>query len=70
VGAAGLSLGYSVGFVIVIMGSLQLFTESTVTAVLPLAMHPTMRNVGRLLGLWATNRNANIGRELVDQSLS
>jgi formate/nitrite transporter FocA (FNT family) len=54
------SLGYSVGFVIVIMGNLQLFTENTVTAVLPLATHPTMRNVGRLLRLWAAVFTANM----------
>jgi formate/nitrite transporter FocA (FNT family) len=58
------SLGYSVGFVIVIMGNLQLFTENTVTAVLPLATHPTTRNVGRLLRLWATVFTANMAGTL------
>lgn len=58
------SLGYSVGFVIVIMGNLQLFTENTVTAVLPLATHPTMRNVGRLLRLWAAVFTANMAGTL------
>ncbi len=46
-------LGYSVGFVIVILGNLQLFTENTVTAVLPIATHPTLRNIRRLARLWA-----------------
>lgn len=45
-------LGYPVGYVIVIMGRLQLFTESTVTAVLPVASAPTWRNLGRLSRLW------------------
>ena len=45
-------LGYTTGFLIVIMGHLQLFTESTITAVLPLATHPTWRNVMRLGRLW------------------
>lgn len=54
------SLGYTVGFVIVILGKLQLFTESTVTAVLPLATHPTFRNLGRLLRLWAIVFTANM----------
>jgi formate/nitrite transporter FocA (FNT family) len=54
------SLGYSVGFVIVIMGNLQLFTESTVTAVLPLATHPTGRNLVRLLRLWGAVFVANM----------
>jgi len=47
------AFGYSVGFVIVILGNLQLFTENTVTAVLPVATHPTLRNLRRLLRLWA-----------------
>lgn len=54
------SLGYTVGFVIVIMGNLQLFTETTVTAVLPLATHPTARNLGRLLRLWLAVSAANM----------
>lgn len=45
-------LGYPVGYLIVIMGRLQLFTESTVTAVLPLATAPTLNNLGRLSRLW------------------
>jgi formate/nitrite transporter FocA (FNT family) len=53
-------LGYTVGFVIVILGNLQLFTESTVTAVLPLATHPTWRSAGRLLRLWAAVFIANM----------
>lgn len=47
------AFGYSVGFVIVILGNLQLFTENTVTAVLPVATHPTLRNLRRLMRLWA-----------------
>ena len=47
------ALGYPIGFVIVILGNLQLFTENTVTAVLPLATHPTWRNAWRLARLWA-----------------
>lgn len=60
------SLGYTVGFVIVIMGNLQLFTETTVTAVLPVATHPTARNLGRMLRLWIAVFAANmIGTFLV-----
>lgn len=54
------SLGYTVGFVIVVMGKLQLFTEDTVTAVLPLASNPTLRNLGRLGRLWITVFLANM----------
>ena len=53
-------LGYTVGFVIVILGNLQLFTESTVTAVLPLATNPSARNLARLLRLWSAVFVANM----------
>ncbi len=59
------SLGYTVGFVIVVMGNLQLFTETTVTAVLPLATHPTVRNLYRLGRLWAAVFLANMIGTLV-----
>ena len=54
------AIGYTVGFVLVILGNLQLFTENTVTAVLPLATHPTLRNLGRMLRLWAAVLIANM----------
>lgn len=59
------SLGYSVGFVVVIMGNLQLFTETTVTAVLPLAAHPSLRNLGRLMRLWSAVLAANMAGTLL-----
>lgn len=46
------SLGYTLGYLVVILGGLQLFTENTVTAVLPVATDPGRRNVIRLLRLW------------------
>jgi formate/nitrite transporter FocA (FNT family) len=58
-----------VGFVIVILGKLQLFTESTVTAVLPLATHPTARNFGRLLRLWSVVFVANMAGTLFVSAL-
>ncbi|PNU05585.1 formate/nitrite transporter family protein [Novosphingobium guangzhouense] len=45
-------LGYPIGYVIVVMGRLQLFTESTVTAVLPVAASPSLDKFGRLARLW------------------
>jgi formate/nitrite transporter FocA (FNT family) len=59
------ALGYTVGFVIVIIGNLQLFTETTVTAVLPLATHPSGRNLWRLLRLWVTVFLANMAGTLL-----
>lgn len=53
-------LGYSVGFVIVILGSQQLFTENTLTPIVPLLAERSrtvLRNVARL---WATVLAANL----------
>jgi formate/nitrite transporter FocA (FNT family) len=47
-----LALGYSSGFIVVIAGRMQLFTESTITAVLPLATTPCWTNLWRTLRLW------------------
>lgn len=47
------SLGYTFGFIIVIMARQQLFTENTVTAVLPVMQNPTWKNSGLLLRLWS-----------------
>jgi formate/nitrite transporter FocA (FNT family) len=57
--------GYSIGFVIVILGNLQLFTENTITAVLPLATHPTRRNLGRLARMWSAVCLANLAGTLL-----
>ena len=57
--------GYSIGFVIVILGNLQLFTENTVTAVLPVATHPTLRNLGRLMRLWSVVLTGNLAGTLL-----
>lgn len=45
-------LGYSVGFLVVILARQQLFTENTLTAVLPLMTHPRLETLARLLRLW------------------
>lgn len=46
------SLGYCAGFLAVILARQQLFTENTLTAVLPVMSKPTLNNVVRLLRLW------------------
>lgn len=46
-------LGYSLGFLIVILGRMQLFTEHTMVAVLPLAMDTNRRNFVRTSRLWS-----------------
>ena len=47
------SLGYPFGFVVVILARQQLFTENTLTAVLPVMTAPNLPAFGRLLRLWA-----------------
>ena len=47
------SFGYCAGFLAVILSRQQLFTENTLTAVLPIMSKPTLSNFGRLLRLWA-----------------
>ncbi|MGE8185205.1 formate/nitrite transporter family protein [Pseudomonas mandelii] len=47
------SFGYCAGFLAVILARQQLFTENTLTAVLPIMTKPTLNNFGRLLRLWS-----------------
>ena len=44
-------LGYSVGFLVVILGRQQLFTENTLTPVLPL-LHDVRGKIGKVAKLW------------------
>ena len=53
------SLGYCLGFLVVVMARHQLFTENTITPVLPLAAKPTLRNLGRMGRLWGVVLVAN-----------
>jgi formate-nitrite transporter family protein len=46
-------LGYSVGFLIVILGSQQLYTENTLTPIVPLLSRKSGEMLGRVLRLWA-----------------
>ncbi|HEX2205640.1 MAG TPA: formate/nitrite transporter family protein [Longimicrobium sp.] len=46
-------LGYAFGFLIVILGSQQLFTENTLTPVVPLLAHRTGRMLANVGRLWA-----------------
>lgn len=54
------NLGYTFGFIIVIMARQQLFTENTVTAVLPVMQNPTLGNFGLLMRLWSLVLLGNI----------
>jgi formate/nitrite transporter FocA (FNT family) len=57
--------GYSVGFLLVILARQQLFTENTVTAVLPVTVSVTLVNIARLLRLWGIVLAANIAGTLL-----
>ncbi|CNE10140.1 putative inner membrane protein [Yersinia nurmii] len=46
------NIGYTFGFIIVIMARQQLFTENTVTAVLPIMQKPSVKNFSILFRLW------------------
>lgn len=54
------SLGYSVGFLIVILGRQQLFTEITLTATLPVLARPKIRGLIAILRLWSVVFVANM----------
>jgi len=54
------NLGYSLGFLAVIMGRMQLFTENTITTVLPVLHARTWHAVGCMLRLWSIVLVANV----------
>lgn len=54
------NFGYSVGFLIVILGRMQLFTENTITPILSLLIRPSLHNVKRTARLWGIVFVANM----------
>lgn len=52
--------GYSVGFLLVIMGRMQLFTENTVTPILPLLAAPSLSMLRQTARLWLIVLLANM----------
>lgn len=54
------SFGYCVGFVIVILGRQQLFTESTLTALLPVLTRPSRMTFWLAIRLWIIVLFANV----------
>ena len=54
------ALGYSVGFLIVILGRQQLFTENTLTPILPLLQRKDGKTLGNVLRLWGVVLLANL----------
>lgn len=54
------NIGYSLGFLVVILGRMQLFTENTITTVLPVMKRKSLACLASMLRLWAIVLTANI----------
>lgn len=54
------NMGYSFGFLLVIMGRLQLFTENTITTVFPVLANPSSAMFTATLRLWSIVLVANV----------
>ena len=54
------NMGYSLGFIAVIMGRMQLFTENTITTVLPVMNSGSMTALTAMLRLWGVVLSANV----------
>ena len=59
------SFGYCVGFLMVVLGNQQLFTESTITVVLPVFKDITWENIWRMARLWVIVLVANFVGTLI-----
>ncbi|TGN40989.1 formate/nitrite transporter family protein [Marinobacter confluentis] len=64
------SLGYSFGFVLVILCRLQLFTENTITVVLPVLAQPTRNRFYRTARLWAIVLAANLSGTFITAAIT
>src|SRR3954453_11731760 len=53
-------LGYTIGFLIVVLGRQQLFTENTLTPILQLLHNRDLSTLRRVVRLWALVLTANI----------
>jgi formate/nitrite transporter FocA (FNT family) len=58
------SFGYCVGFLMVVLGRQQLFTESTITVVLPALKNFSLENLWRMARLWLIVLVANFAGTL------
>ena len=58
------ALGYPVGFLMVVLSRQQLFTETTITVVLPLMKDPSPANLGRTGRMWLVVLGANLAGTL------
>ena len=59
------SLGYSVGFLMVVLSRQQLFTENTITVVLPVIARPSPARFGVMMRMWGIVFAANMVGTLI-----
>ncbi len=59
------SFGYSVGFLMVVLSRQQLFTENTITVVLPIVAQPTRARLMKMMGMWSIVFLANMAGTLI-----
>jgi formate/nitrite transporter FocA (FNT family) len=59
------ALGYPIGFVMVVLGRQQLFTENTITVILPVMAAPTAGNFSKAGRMWAIVLGANLAGTLL-----
>ena len=59
------NFGYSLGFLIVVLGRQQLFTENTLTVILPMLARPNLRTLWRIVRLWTIVLGCNLIGALV-----
>ncbi len=59
------ALGYPIGFVMVVLGRQQLFTENTITVVLPVMAQPTAENFWKAGRMWTIVLAANLAGTLL-----
>ena len=59
------SLGYSLGFLIVVLGRQQLFTETTLTALIPTLTRRTLATLLATLRVWSIVLAANLAGTLI-----
>lgn len=64
------NFGYSFGFLLVILGRLQLFTENTITVVLPLLIQRNLRALRGVARLWGVVLCANIVGTLLSAAIA
>jgi formate-nitrite transporter family protein len=57
-------LGYSMGFLVLVLGRQQLFTENTLTVILPLLSHRERGTLARVARLWAVVLAGNLAGAL------